>query len=213
MGENLVAFLSGSVGMPSLITVATMPEGRIVRRLEETSGIAPQSLVTSPDGKTLYYVNAGSLFAVGIEGGQPRKLRPANGVTLDPRGPVPSLIVQVNAPDGVKLFRVPLDGGSEFSILYASDLRLAPTAISGSAVGPDGRIAVTVTSPDTMFRSIALLDPATAALERLPVAFDGDLQYPAWGRDGTLLAVGVPIRTSLWRFQAQETREKAEDAR
>ncbi len=213
VGENLVAFLSGSVGKPSLITVATMPEGRIVRRLEETSGIAPQSLVTSPDGKTLYYVNAGSLFAVGIEGGQPRNLRPANGVTLDPRGPVPSLIVQVNAPDGVKLFRVPLDGGSEVSILYASDLRLAPTAISGSAVGPDGRIAVTVTSPDTMFRSIALLDPATAALERLPVAFDGDLQYPAWGRDGTLLAVGVPIRTSLWRFQAQETREKAEDAR
>jgi serine/threonine protein kinase len=203
VGENLVAFLSGSVGQPPLITVATMPEGRIVSRLEETRGIAPQSLVASPDGKTLYYVNAGTLFAVGIEGGKPRNLRPANGVAVDPRDPTPSLIVQVNAPDAVKLFRVPLDGGSELSILFASSLRLAPIPISGSAVGPDGRIAVTVTSPDTMFRGVALLDPATAVLERLPVVFDGDLQYPAWDRDGTLRAVGVSIRSSLWRFQAQ----------
>ena len=203
VGEHLVAFLSGSVGQPSMITVATMPEGRIVRRIEETRGIAPQSLVASPDGKTLYYVDAGSLFAVGVEGGAPRKLRPANGVAVDARGPAPSLIVQVNAPDGVKLFRVPLDGGSELSILFASSLRLAPASISGGAVGPDGRIAVTVTSPDTMFRSVALLDPATAVLERLPVTFDGDVQYPAWDRDGTLLAVGVSIRSSLWRFQPQ----------
>ncbi len=213
VGGNLVAFLSGSVGQPPLITVATMPEGRIVRRLEETRGIAPQSLVAAPDGKTLYYVNTGSLFAVGIEGGKPRNLRPANGVTVDPRGPTPSLIVQVNALDGVRLFRVPLDGGSEVSILFASDLRLAPIPISGSAVGADGRIAVTVTSPDTMFRGVALLDPATAVLERLPVTFDGDLQYPAWGRDGALYAVGVSIRSSLWRFQPQATEQNAEDSR
>ncbi|MEP6995594.1 MAG: protein kinase [Acidobacteriota bacterium] len=203
VGENLVAFLSGSVGQPSLITLATVPEGRIVRRLEETRGIAPQSLVASPDGQTLYYVNAGSLFAVGVEGGKPRNLRPANGVTVDPREPA-SLIVQVNGLDGVKLFRVPLDGSSELSILFASSLRLAPIPMSASAVGPDGRIAVTVSSPDTMFRGVALLDPATAVLEKLPVVFDGDLQYPAWDRDGTLHAVGISIRSSLWRFQPQE---------
>jgi serine/threonine protein kinase len=207
VGEDLVALMSGKVGQPSQITVATMPEGRIVRWLDGTRGIAPQSLVASPDGKTLYYVNAGSLFAVGVQGGAPRNLRPANGVAVDPRGPTGSLIVQVNALDGVKLFRVPLDGSSELSILFSSALRLAPIPISGSAVGPDGRIAVTVTSPDTMFRGVALLDPATAVLERLPVAFDGDLQYPGWSRNGTLLAVGVSIRSSLWRFQPQATEE------
>ncbi|MGH9366175.1 MAG: protein kinase domain-containing protein [Thermoanaerobaculia bacterium] len=203
VGENLVAFLSGGVGQPPLITLATMPEGRIVRRLEATRGIAPQSLAASPDGRTLYYVSAGSLFAIGVEGGAPRKLRPANGVAVDPRGPAPSLIVQVNELDGVKLYRAPLDGGSELQILFASALRLAPIPITATAVGPDGRIAVTVTSPDTWFRGVALLDPATAALERLPVLFDGDIQYPAWGRDGSLLAVGVSIRSSLWRFQPQ----------
>ncbi len=127
VGENLVAFLSGSVGQPSMITVATMPEGRIVRRLEETKGIAPQGLVASPDGKTLYYVNAGSFFSVDVEGGKPRNLRPANGVAVDPRGPNPSLVVQVNGLDGVKLFHVPLDGSSEISILFSSDCAWRPS--------------------------------------------------------------------------------------
>jgi serine/threonine protein kinase/sugar lactone lactonase YvrE len=213
VGENHVAFLSGGVGQPPLITVATTPEGRIVRRLEETRGIAPQSLVASPDGKTLYYVNAGSLFAIGIEGGKPRNLRPANSVAVDASGPTPSLVVQVNELDAVRLYRVPLEGGSQLPILFASPLRLAPIPISATAVGPNGRIAVTVTSPDTWFRGVALLDPATAVLERLPVAFDGDIQYPAWGRDGTMLAVGVSIRSSLWRFQAQATQPKAQETR
>jgi len=205
VGESLVAFLSGSVGQPSVITLATLPEGRIVRRLEETRGIMPQSLVASPDGRTLYYVNAGTLFSVPVEGGKPTSMRPANGVAVDAREPGAALIVQVNAADGVKLLRVPFDGGSELSILFASTLRLSPIPIAGSAVGPDGRIAVTVTSPDTMFRGVALLDPVTAVLERLPVVFDGDLQYPAWNRDGSLRAVGVSIRSSLWKFQPQAT--------
>jgi hypothetical protein len=41
----------------------------------------------------------------------------------------------------------------------------------------------------TLFRGVALLDP-TAVLER------------------RLLAVGVSIRSSLWRFQAQVAQEK-----
>jgi serine/threonine protein kinase len=209
VGDSLVAFLSGGVGQPPLITVATTAEGRIVRRLEATRGIAPQSLAASPDGKTLYYVNAGSLFAVGIEGGKPRNLRPANGVAVDASGPTPSLIVQVNEIDAVRLYRVPLDGSSQLPILFASPLRLAPIPISTTAVGRGGRIAVTVTSPDTWFRGVALLDPATAVLERLPVTFDGDVQYPAWGRDGTMLAVGVSPRSSLWRFQAQAPQKKS----
>ncbi len=90
---------------PPMLTVATMPEGRIVKRLEATRGIAPQSLVASPDGKTLYYVNAGSLFSIDIEGGIPKRMRAANGVALDPRAHDPALIVQVNENDGVKLFR------------------------------------------------------------------------------------------------------------
>ena len=202
VGKSLVAFLSGRVGEPPVLTLATLPEGRVVRRLEDTRGIAPQGLVAAPDGRTLYYVNAGALYAVDAEKGGPRKLRAANGVALDAREPA-ALVVQVNEPDGVRLFRVPLDGGSELSILFAGPLRLAPIPLSGAAVGPDGRIAVTVTSPDQLQRGVALLDPVTATLERVALGYDGDVEYPAWSRDGSLLAVGVSIRSSLWRFQPQ----------
>jgi serine/threonine protein kinase len=203
VGTDRVAFLSGPVGQPPMLTVATMPEGRIVKRLDATRGIAPQSLVASPDGKTLYYVNAGSLFAIDIEGGTPRRMRAANGVAVDARHSSEALVVQVNDNDGVKLLRMPLSGGSELSILFASPLRIAPLPISGAAVGPDGRIAVTITSPDSLFRGVGLLDPVQATLERVPLVFDGDVQSPAWARDGSLLAVGLSIRSSFWRFQAQ----------
>ena len=203
VGDRHVAFLSGRVGEPSMITVATIGEGRVVKRLETTRGIMPQSLAASPDGRALYYVNAGSLFSVGLDGGNPQKLRPASGVAVDPRSPSPALIVQVNETDGVKLYRVPLEGGDQLPILFASTLRLAPSPLGGAAVAPDGRIAVTVTSADSWYRSAAVLDPATAKLERVPVLFEGDVYNPAWGRDGSLLATGISIRSSLWRFQPQ----------
>ena len=109
----------------------------------------------------------------------------------------------------MKLLRMPLSGGSELSILFAAlgPLRLAPVPISGTAVGPDGRIAVTVTSPDSLFRGVGLLDPVNASLVRLPLVYDGDIQSPSWSRDGSLLAVGLSIRSSLWRFQAQKATE------
>ena len=202
VGRNLVAFLSGRVGEPPVLTLATLPEGRIVRRLEETRGIAPQGLVAAPDGRTLYYVNAGALYAIDAEKGAPRRMRAANGVALDARAPA-ALVVQINEPDGVKLVRLPLDGGSELPILFFGALRLAPVPISGAAVGPDGRIAVTVTAPDQLWRGVALLDPATATLDRISLGYEGDVEYPVWSHDGSLVAIGVSPRSSLWRFQPQ----------
>ena len=191
-----------------MLTVATMPEGRIVRRLEATRGIAPQSLVASPDGKTLYYVNAGSLFSVDIEGGDPASACAPPTASPSMRAPRSG----AHRPGqrqrrGQALPDAVVDGTSELSILFVSPLRIAPLPISGAAVGPDGRIAVTITSPDSLFRGVGLLDPVSASIERLPLVFDGDVQSPAWTRDGSLLAVGVSIRSSLWRFQATaETR-------
>jgi len=202
VGDRMVAFLSGGIGQPPVITLASLPEGRIVRRLEAARGALPQALASSPDGKTLFYVHAGWLHAMDLEGGVPRRLIPATGVAADGRDPSPTLVVQINSADGVKLIRVPLSGGPEEPIPFAGPFRLAPSPISGTAVGPDGRIAVSVTSDDSWYRRPALLDPATGVVERVPVAFDGDIHYPGWGRDGSLLGMGVSIRSSLWRFRA-----------
>jgi len=210
LGDRLVAFLSGGVGKPPLIALASIAEGRIVRRLEASRGAAPHSLAASPDGTTLFYVSAGSLFSILIDGGPPKRLLPANGVAVDPRGPSPSLIVQLNDVDGVKLSRVAIAGGAPQPLLFWGPLRLTPSSLSGAAVGPDGRIAVGVISNDSWFRGVALLDPATGAVERVPVPFDGDIHYPGWARDGSLIGMGITIRTTLWRFRPHVVEEIAE---
>jgi predicted Ser/Thr protein kinase len=207
VGDKWLAFLSGNAGKPPLLTLASLADGRIVRRLEASAGIAPQSLAASPDGRTLYYIEAGSLFAVGLEGDKPRRLRPAAGVAVDLHTVPPSLVLQVAERDGLRLIRTNLAGTSELPLPFQSPLRLATVPLSTAAVAPDGRIAVTVTSADSFFRGPAVADPVTGAVEKVPIAFDGDIFYPAWCRDGSLLGVGVSLRSSLWRFQTQHAAE------
>ena len=204
VGDKLLAFFSGNVGKPPLITLASLADGRIVRRLEASSGVAPQSLAASPDGRLLYYVEAGTLFAIGADGNSPvRKLRAATGVAVDLHTAPPSLVLQVAERDGLRLVRTDLNGAGEIPLPFQSQAKLANLPLAPSAVGPDGRVAVTVTSSDSWFRSPAVVDPVTGAVEKVPVAFDGDIFYPAWVRDGSLMGVGVSLRSSLWRFQVQ----------
>jgi serine/threonine protein kinase/Tol biopolymer transport system component len=203
VGDKHLAFLAGTAGKPPLIAVASLADGRIVRRLEASSGAAPQSLTASPDGRVLYYVENGTLYSIGADGGNPRKLRTASGVAVDLHTAPPSLVLQVAERDGLRLIRTDLNGNTELPLPFQSAFKLANLPLAAAAVAPDGRIAVTVTSADSWFRSPALVDPVTGAVERVPVAFDGDIFYPAWSRDGSLLGVGVSLRSSLWRFQVQ----------
>jgi hypothetical protein len=204
VGDRHLAFLSGAAGQPPVITLASVPEGRVVRRLDASRGASPQSLAASPDGSTIFYVHSGFLHAISSEGGEARQLVPASAVAVDSRPPAPSLIVQLTDAGGVRLSRLPLAGGNPAPIPIVSSLRLAPSPLSPAAVGPDGRIAVAVAATEEASRGVALLDPSTGFLERVPVSFDGDLHYPAWSRDGALLAVGVSVRSSLWRFRPHE---------
>ena len=196
-----VAFLLGGVDKKPLLALASVEDGRILRRFEATSGVAPQTLAPSPDGKTVYYADAGDVYALDAASGAVRKLRPGHGVAVDARRG--ELVVQVNGREGNELFAVPLGGGPERQILIQGPLRLAPTPLAPGAVGPDGRIAVTVASKDAWFWGAGLLDPATGAVERIRVSFEGDVQFPTWARDGSLRAVGVGTRSALWRFRAR----------
>jgi hypothetical protein len=204
LGKDRIAFLSGGVGSPPLLAVATTSDGRIVSRLEETRGIAPQSLLASPDGAKLWYVEAGTLWSVPVAGGAPQKLRAATGVALDARDPArPSLVVQIAEKSGARLVRMPLAGGVDETIPWSSPLRMAATPIAASAVGPDGRIVVTVGSPDSWYRGPALLNPVTGSIEKVPVLFQGDVLATAFGSDGALLGWGVALRSALWRFEEE----------
>ncbi|MEO6325474.1 MAG: hypothetical protein ABIT01_17570, partial [Thermoanaerobaculia bacterium] len=210
IGRDVVAFLSGGVGTPPIIALATVADGRIVKRLEGSRGAMPQSLLASPDGKRLYYPDGGSIWSIELDGGAPRKLRAGNGVALDPRDPRgPSLIVQMNEKEGVQLVRAFLAGGPDEPIAYTSPLRITQSPLSTSAVGADGRVVVTVASKDSWFRGPAFLDPALGTLDKIPVTFEGDILFAGWGQDARLLGMGVNLRSSLWRFQPETSSAKS----
>jgi hypothetical protein len=197
VGDGLVAFLAGGANgrLPTIALASS--EGRVVKRFDETKGVTPLALAASRDGKALYYVDAGALYRLELAGGAPRKLRAANGVAVDPRG---GLVVQLDDKDGVRLVRVPEDGGAEQPIATSADLRLSPSPIAGNAVAADGGIVVSVSSKENWFTGPALLTP-DGTFRRIPVQFDGNILPSAWG-GGALLGMGEGLKSELWRFKA-----------
>ena len=201
VGEKLLAFVGGgtSAKSPPVLTLATSSDGRITKRLEATRGVTCAGLSASPDGRTLYYADGGSIWGVLVEGGAPRKLHPGNGVAASPDGL--ELVVQMNEKEGVRLVRVPISGGPDQPIPVSSDLRLSTTPIAGSAVGRDGRVVVSVSARDGLSAGPAILELSSGKLERVPVSFEGDVIPSTWGINGSLLGMGVATKSDLWRFR------------
>ena len=92
VGDAQVAFTAGS-GKNRTIALASLSDRRITRRLEGTKGAAINSMVSSPDGQTIYYSASGSIWSIPTSGGQPHRLRDGRYFTLDPKGQ--QLIIQV----------------------------------------------------------------------------------------------------------------------
>lgn len=197
---GLAVFLAGPPGAPPGFVVASIDEGRILRRLPGTEGAAPQDLAASADGRTVYYPDRGNLWTIDVDGSAPpKRLVAGHGVAAFPDGK--ELLVQRNGMNGVDLFRVPVEGGHELRIPIQGDLRLAPLPLSGRAIGTDGRVVVTVAARSSWRWGPAFLDPVTGVVERIPVVFEGDVQSPGWADGENLVALGVSLRTELWRFR------------
>ena len=98
---------------------------------------------------------------------------------------------------------MPISGGSEQVVPLPSDLRLAPVALSGHAIGRDGRIAMRVTPTDTWFWPAAIFDPATGRVERIPGSDQADMLSSGWANDGRLVTLAQGVRGSLWRFSQE----------
>ena len=64
-----------------------------------------------------------------------------------------------------------------------------------------GRLLLCVSSGESWYWKVAVLDPATGTVKVLPVRYDGDLYGLRWAADGSITATGSPLRTELWRFR------------
>jgi eukaryotic-like serine/threonine-protein kinase len=198
--QGHVAFLAGRPP-DRVIAIASVNDGRIVRRLK-----APQeeieSLVSSPDGKTIYYSASKMIWSIPAEGGEPRKVVEGDSVVMAPDGR--ELIVKLHEKQGSRLVRVPVSGGAGKEIPFHGNLTLTANPLGPNAIGRDGRILVQVASLDSWYWRAALLHPSSGQVTRIPVNFDGDLFFSGWSSDGRVVALGIGIKGGVWRFQQEK---------
>jgi hypothetical protein len=205
LGEHEVAFRMGA-GPSEIIAVAAVKDGRIVRRVQESAGKRIDSLAASPDGKTLYYGSAGSIWTIPSAGGNPRKIGSGDSIAIDAGGQ--ALVVVLNEKERSRLVRLPLSGDAPQEIPWKSELRLTSWPLSPDAVAPDGRILVTLGSTDSWFYDVGILNSKTGEIRKLPVNYVGDIGSAGWTRDGQIRAQARPLRTAVWRFRPETVIKK-----
>ncbi len=196
--DGLVALVAGS-GANQRLAVASPASGRIVAHFDEARHDDIHSMAASTDGSTLFYSAGGSVWSIPVKGGTPRKVHAGDSVVVDPANG--DLIVEVFAPDGARLVRVPAAGGTDTPIPSPGQIHPALIPLGAGAVDRQGRLLVTIASADRWYWSAALLTLATGALERIPVDYEGDILVPGWTTDGRIVANAAPLRSSIWRLK------------
>lgn len=113
------------------------------------------------------------------------------------------LIVKLNEKSGSRLVRIAAAGGEAQPMPFADGLRLTAIPPSATAVARDGRILVQVASVDSWFWHAAILDPLSGRTTPIPLQYEGDLFFPGWDRECRVLALGIGLKGSVWRFQPE----------
>lgn len=205
LGRDRLVLLLGAAGNQEMAVAAI--DGRIERRISGVKGTGIQRIACSPDAQTIYYTASStasstpsrSLWAIPASGGTPRELGPGDSVAVDPSDG--DLIVQLNKKEGVCLERLPASGGPRKPIPFNSDLHLTRMLLAPNAVWKDGRILTTVASNDSWWFGVAVLDPRSGKVKRVPLNYPADLNYPGWTTDGRIVSAAQTLRAALWRFR------------
>ncbi len=198
IGSDEVAFVAGS-GAERTIAVASVHGGRILRRLSGTKGAQVDALAASPDGRTVYYAASGNIWEIPAADGTPRKVCKGDGVAPDPNGR--DLVVTVIEGSAAHLYRKSLSGGELQGIQLQGNPRLAPVPIGNHAVGKDGKILITITTPDYWFFEAAVVDLGSGRFTRIPLSYIGDAIGGNWASNGRILSAGFPLKSHIWRFR------------
>jgi len=199
VGGGQLAFVIGTSSNQA-IGLASIANGRIIRRLERASGVI-SGIAAFPEGQTIYYTASRSVWSIPVEGGEPNRLGAGDSVTVDPVHH--ELIVRLDEKDGVRLVRMPLTGAPVRPIPLAGDVHLVSGAgqLNPTAVGKDGRILVQAAAGSMWAWPAGVLNPETGSVQILKFGYPADMPSPGWSPDGKVVAVAEAIRSSLWRFR------------
>jgi hypothetical protein len=191
VGAGEVAFMIGSHDKPA-IALAALANGRVMRRFAFDQGLV-SSLAASPDGKTIYAVAGGLVWALPVTGDAARKIRSGDAVTVD--AATQSLIVFVQQPGKTRLIRIPLGGGPEQEI--PATFRVAGFVDPGSI--RNGRLVAPLAGP-LWYWPPGIFDLAKGTSERIPLVYTEDFHHLTWTPDGKIMAVALGFRSSIWKF-------------
>ena len=200
--SGTAAFLTGASGAPPQLGIASVADGRLLKRYALPRGTVPAALAASRDGRTFFFADGGTISSLDAATGATKTLCLGHGVAGDPTAD--EIVVQRNAASGVQLVRVALATGVETPIGVTGPLKLAPAPLAQGAIGPDRRILVAAISQDTWAPVSAVLDPATGSVTAVPVTYDGEIVATAWGRNGLILGMGLGSRGEFWVFRPHE---------
>jgi predicted Ser/Thr protein kinase len=196
VGDRQVAVLTDRT--PLQIAIVSIADGRIVAHVP-VAHKQIESLTASPDGKTFYYTSGGFVWSMPVAGGQAVRLGTGDSVAADPNGR--ELVVGIAEKETTRLMRLPVKGGPAEPIEAHGDVRLPSPQLVTGAVGPDGRIVVTVASDSQWAYLPGIVDPRAHTIARVPVSFEGEMQYQTWAPDGHLIGGGSIHDFTIWHFR------------
>jgi len=198
-GPGHVACLIGPEPSHTIALIAT--DTQMIRdRIQFDKGDIT-SLVSSPDGHTLYCAADNMVWKIPISGGEPAKMRKGKFISVDPLGQY--MVVQTVETDRSCLFRVPLNGGQEREIPLDGPYGLESLAGIGPQSIRNGRMLVSLTSSDLFYNAAGMIDLATGHVTRWKLDYAGNFNQLAWTEDGKITAFAFELKSSLWKFQPQ----------
>jgi hypothetical protein len=195
-GPQQVAFVLGTPPTES-IGIASIKDGRLLKRLNVQSGDGIKSLAASNDGTTLFYSTSGAIWSVPAAGGNATKLGAGDAVAYDPSRQ--DLVVYF-FEQTVRLARMPATGGSTEPLEVPGGVRV--DALVGPApIRHDGQIVLSVLNPGSWFLGAAIFDPRSRTLSRVPLRYDADLFSMAWNQKNEIITGAFLMHSNIWRFQ------------
>lgn len=195
IGSDEVAFVIGS-GTSRQVAVASIDDGRILRRLTKVDASKVTTIAASPDGKTLYYTAGDQLWSMQEEDGEPRMIGQTLSIAVDPLGKY--LIVERREKEGIRLVRLLLDGKAETPLFFPG-VRLV-YSMTPNAVRADGAILMPL-AVGSFNWALGLLHPDTGKVDRLPIDPSFDVHAAGFLPDGRIRAAGFGFNSTLWRFR------------
>ena len=186
-----VALLLGPSGKRH-IAFASVRNGVLRREIPVPGGNAT-AVAVSASLNTIYYVAQGAIYSMPEAGGPPERIAEGDDLAIAPSG---RLLVIHNSSKG--MVRLQLPSGAVEPIVLPPGIRLASVGLSPSAINRDGRILLSVVTPNEFDYKPAVVDGAIVTV--ISTDRPGDNLVPGWTPDGNVISVHDILRSELWRF-------------